>query len=282
MTQRLRGRVAAITGGASGIGEATVRRFHTEGASVVIADIQAEAGRRLADELGDRAVFVRTDVSEEADVAALVDTAVDRFGQLDIMVNNAGIMGALGPIDATRMSDADLTIAVNLRGVICGMKHAARVMKPRRSGVIISTSSPAGVLGGIGPHIYSAVKAGIIGLSNSVAAELRQHGIRVNTIIPGSVVSPMTAGIVVDDAHNLAGAQEVLGRTALLGRPIQPADVAAGILYLASDDAAFVTGVVLPVDAGLTGASWPSPYTSGRYAKPVALLEAGRRIGGEE
>jgi len=96
------------------------------------------------------------------------------------------------------------------------------------------------------------------------------------------VVSPMTAGIVVDDAHNLAGAQEVLGRTALLGRPIQPADVAAGILYLASDDAAFVTGAVLPVDAGLTGASWPSPYTSGRYAKPVALLEAGRRIGGEE
>lgn len=282
MTQRLRGRVAAITGGASGIGAATVRRFHAEGASVVIADIQAEAGQRLAENLGDRAVFVRTDVSKESDVAALVDTAVDHFGHLDIMVNNAGILGALGPIDATRLSDADLTIAVNLRGVICGMKHAARVMKPRRSGVIISTSSPAGVLGGIGPHIYSAVKAGIIGLSNSVAAELRQHGIRVNTVIPGSVVSPMTAGIVVEDATNLAGAQEVLGRTALLGHPIQPEDVAAGILYLASDDAAFVTGVVLPVDAGLTGASWPSPYTSGRYATPMALLEAGRRIKGED
>ncbi|GAA3983282.1 glucose 1-dehydrogenase [Thermobifida alba] len=281
MTQRLTGRVAAVTGGASGIGEATARRFHAEGASVVIADIQDDAGRALAAELGERALFVRTDVSREEDVAALVDTAVDRFGQLDVMFNNAGIMGALGPIDATRMSDADLTIAVNLRGVICGMKHAARVMKPRRSGVILSTSSPAGVLGGIGPHIYSAVKAAVIGLSNSVAAELRQHGIRVNTIIPGAVVSPMTAGVVADDATDLAGAEEALGRTALMGRPIQPADVAAGALYLASDDAAFVTGVVLPVDAGLTGASRPSPYTSGRYATPVALLEAGRRIGTE-
>lgn len=281
MTQRLTGRVAAVTGGASGIGEATARRFHAEGASVVIADIQDDAGRALAAELGERALFVRTDVSREEDVAALVDTAVDRFGQLDVMFNNAGIMGALGPIDATRMSDADLTIAVNLRGVICGMKHAARVMKPRRSGVILSTSSPAGVLGGIGPHIYSAVKAAVIGLSNSVAAELRQHGIRVNTIIPGAVVSPMTAGVVADDATDLAGAEEALGRTALMGRPIQPADVAAGALYLASDDAAFVTGVVLPVDAGLTGACRPSPYTSGRYATPVALLEAGRRIGTE-
>ncbi len=281
MTQRLTGRVAAVTGGASGIGEATARRFHAEGASVVIADIQDDAGRALAAELGERALFVRTDVSREEDVAALVDTAVDRFGQLDVMFNNAGIMGALGPIDATRMSDADLTIAVNLRGVICGMKHAARVMKPRRSGVILSTSSPAGVLGGIGPHIYSAVKAAVIGLSNSVAAELRQHGIRVNTIIPGAVVSPMTAGVVADDATDLAGAEEALGRTALMGRPIQPADVAAGALYLASDDAAFVTGVVLPVDAGLTGASRPSPYTSGRYATPVALLEAGRHIGTE-
>ncbi|GAA3742213.1 NAD(P)-dependent dehydrogenase (short-subunit alcohol dehydrogenase family) [Spinactinospora alkalitolerans] len=277
MAGRLAGRVAVVTGGAAGIGEGTVRRFHAEGAKVVLADLQDAAGQALADELGPDALFVRTDVTREEDVAALVDTAVDRFGRLDVMFNNAGIMGAVGPIDATRLADVDVTIAVNLRGVVCGMKHAARVMKPRRSGAIISTSSPAALLGGVGPHVYSAVKAGIIGLSNSVAAELRPHGIRVNTIVPGAVVSAMTAGVVAGGADDLAGAEAALGRTALMDRPLRPADVAAGALYLAGDDAAFVTGVVLPVDAGMTGAGGPSPYTSGRFEEPTALLEAGRR-----
>jgi NAD(P)-dependent dehydrogenase (short-subunit alcohol dehydrogenase family) len=273
---RLEGKVAVVTGGASGIGAGTVRRFHLEGAHVVIGDVHAPAGSALADELGDRTLFIRTDVTVEADVAALVDAAVSRFGTLDVMFNNAGIMGALGPIDGTELDDADATIAVNLRGVLCGMKHAARVMKPCRSGVILSTSSPAGILGGVGPHVYSAVKAAIIGLSNSVAAELRQFGIRVNTLVPGAVVSAMTADVVAGGPDDLDGAREALSKTAYMQRPLQPEDLAAAALYLASDEAALVTGVVLPVDAGMTGAGGPSLFASGRYAHP-RRTEASRR-----
>ncbi|MCP9948211.1 SDR family oxidoreductase [Actinomadura madurae] len=282
MSGRLAGRVAVITGGASGIGAGTARRFHAEGARVVIADLQDGPGAALAGELGDGALFRRTDVTREEDVAALVDAAVERFGALDIMFNNAGVMGALGPIDRTRLADADLTIAINLRGVLCGMKHAARVMKPRRSGVIISTSSPAGVLGGVGPHVYSGVKAGIIGLSRSVAAELRRFGVRCNVLVPGAVVSPMTAELVAGGAADLGGAGAALSGTAYMDRPLHPEDVAAGALYLASDDASFVTGIVLPVDAGMTGAGGPSPFTTGRYEEPVGLLEAGRRTEGRD
>jgi NAD(P)-dependent dehydrogenase (short-subunit alcohol dehydrogenase family) len=281
VTARLAGKVAVVTGGASGIGEGTIRRFHAEGAAVVVADVQDERGKALAAELGDRAIFVHTDVTDERSVAGVVDAAVEAFGALDVMFNNAGIMGALGPIDKTRMADADLTIAVNLRGVLLGMKHAARVMKPRRSGSIISTSSPAGVMGGVGAHVYSAVKAGVIGLSNSVAAELRQHGVRCNVIIPGAVVSQMTAGLVAGGAEDLEGAAEALDRTSYMGRALQPADVAAGALYLATEEAAYVTGIVLPVDAGMTGAGGPSPFATGKYAEPVGLREAGRRTDDE-
>lgn len=273
---RFDGRVAVVTGGAGGIGEAVVRGLHREGARIVIADVQEGDGRSLAAELGSRARFVRTDVSVEDDVATAVDTAVESFGRLDVMFNNAGVLGVLGPIDRTPMSEADATVAINLRGVLCGFKHAARVMKPQRSGVIVSTSSPGGMLGGVGPHVYSATKAAVVGLSNSVAAELRPFGIRVNTIVPGAVVSPMTAAIVADGAHDIDGAAQALGESALMDRALRPSDVAAGVLYLASDDAAYVTGVALPVDAGMTGVHGTSPYTAGRYAEPMTLLEAGR------
>ncbi|WP_110207551.1 SDR family oxidoreductase [Nocardioides daejeonensis] len=279
---RLAGKVAVVTGGASGIGAGTVRLFHAEGAKVVIADLQADAGEALAVELGAGAVFRRTDVTDEASIAAAVDAAVTEFGRLDVMFNNAGIIGAVGPIDRTRTEDADLTIAVNLRGVLLGMKHAARVMKVQRSGVIISTSSPAGVMGGVGAHVYSAVKAGIIGLSNSVAAELRAFGVRANVIIPGAVVSQMTADLVAGGADDLAGAQEALDRSRYMSRPLQPADVAAGVLYLASDEAAFVTGIVLPVDAGMTGAGGPSPMADEKYADQAGRREAGRRVGADD
>jgi NAD(P)-dependent dehydrogenase (short-subunit alcohol dehydrogenase family) len=272
---RFEGRVGVVTGGASGIGEAVVRALHAEGASVVVADVQ-EAGHALAAELGERIRFLRTDVTVESDIESVVDLAVEAFGRLDVMFNNAGVMGTLGPIDRTPMGEADLTLAVNLRGVLCCFKHAARVMKPQGSGVIISTSSPAAVLGGVGPHVYSAAKAAVVGLSNSVAAELRPFGVRVNTVIPGAVVSPMTAAVVADGADDLAGATTTLGDSALMGRAITPEDVAAGVLFLASDEAAYVTGVTFPIDAGMTGIAGRSPYTSGRYAQPVTLLEAGR------
>jgi NAD(P)-dependent dehydrogenase (short-subunit alcohol dehydrogenase family) len=274
---RLEGRVAVVTGGGSGIGAGTVRRFVAEGARVVIADVQEDAGRQLAGELGESAFFVRTDVTSEHDVAVAVDTAVSRFGRLDVMFNNAGIMGAVGPIAKTRLSDVDLTFAVDLRGVLIGMKHAARVMMPQRSGVILSSSSPAGVMGGVGPHAYSAAKAGIIGLTQSVAAELRPHRIRVNAIIPGAVVSSMTADLVAGGAADLEGAERALTATALMDRPGTPEDIAGAALYLAGDDAAFVTGIALPVDAGMTRAGGSSPFASGAYAEPAGILEAGKR-----
>lgn len=263
-----------ITGAGSGIGAGTANRFVREGCRVVVADIQEDAGRRVAQQLGAAALYARCDVTTEADVAAVVDLAVERFGKLDVMFNNAGIIGATGPVARSVMADVDLTFSVILRGAFLGMKHAARVMEPTGSGVILSTSSPAGLVGGLGAHAYSAAKAGIIGLTQSVAAELRPKGIRVNAIVPGAVVSAMTADIVVGDPGDLDGAARVLQKSALMARPGLPADIAAAAAYLASDDAAFVTGTALVVDGGLVHAPGDSPYARG---EPTTMLEAGRR-----
>lgn len=276
MSDRLAGKIAIVTGAASGIGAATARLFVAQGAHVILADVQDAQGAALADELGTNAEYRHVDVAEESDVAAVVDHAVTVHGRLDIMFNNAGVMGALGPIDKTDLDHADATIAINLRGVLAGMKHAARVMKPQGAGVIISTSSPAGVIGGVGPNVYSAVKAGIIGLNNAVAAELKTQGIRCNVIVPGAVVSPMTASLVAEGADDLDGAEAALTRSSQMGRPIHPMDIAYGVLYLASDEAAFVTGVTLPVDGGMTGAGGPAPFGQGKYDGSQLLLEAGR------
>jgi NAD(P)-dependent dehydrogenase (short-subunit alcohol dehydrogenase family) len=154
------------------------------------------------------------------------------------------------------------------------MKHAARVMEPQRSGVILSTSSPAGLVGGLGAHAYGAAKAGVIGLTYSVAAELRPKGIRVNAIVPGAVVTPMTADIVVGDPHDIEGANRAMQEAALMDRTGQPEDIAAAAVYLASDDAAFVTASTLVVDGGLVHAPGDSPYAQ---SEPEGLLEAGRR-----
>lgn len=274
---RLAGKVAVITGGASGIGAATVRRFVAEGASVVIADVQEIDGQALAKELGPSCRFSRTDVTREDDVARTVDFAVSEFGTLDVMFNNAGILGAMGPIAKSQMDDVDLTIAVILRGTFLGMKHAARAMVPNGWGVILSTSSPAGVVGGLGAHAYSAAKAGVIGLTQSVAAELRPKGVRVNCIVPGAIVTAMTADLTVGDPQNLAGATDAMRADSLMDRPGVPEDIAAGALYLASDEASFVTGHTLAIDAGMTSAIGPSPFARGRYAEPIGILEGGRR-----
>jgi len=274
---RLAGKVAVITGGASGIGAATVRRFVAEGASVVISDVQVSEGAALCAELGSACRFVRTDVTREEDVANAVDLAVEEFGQLDVMFNNAGILGAMGPIAKSLMDDVDLTFAVILRGTFVGMKHAARVMVPRGQGVILSTSSPAGVVGGFGAHAYSAAKAGVIGLTQSVAAELRPKGVRVNCIVPGAIVTAMTADLTVGNPQDLAGATDAMKADSLMDRPGVPEDIAAGALYLASDDAAFVTGHTLAIDAGMTSAIGPSPFARGRYEEPIGILEGGRR-----
>lgn len=276
MGTRLAGKTAVVTGAASGIGAAIAGLFIAEGASCVIADVQDELGEALAQELGSKARYAHTDVSTEGDVARAVDLAVAEFGRLDVMVNNAGVMGAMGPIDGIDLAQADATLAIDLRGVIAGMKHATRVMKPQGSGSIISMSSPAALIGGVGPHIYSAAKAGIIGLSNSVAAELRRQGIRSNVIVPGAVVSAMTASLVAEGADDIEGARDALTRSSQMGRPIQPEDIAYAAVYLASDESSFVTGITLPVDGGMTGASGPAPFSEGKYSEPTILFEAGR------
>jgi len=250
-------KVAVVTGGASGIGEGTVRRLISDGFSVVAADIQGEAAAALAAECGERCRAITTDVASEDDVAAAVDLAVAEFGQLDLMFANAGIFGAYGPVEKSKMADVDLTWAVDLRGVFLAMKHAARVMIPRGTGVIVATTSPAAVLGGIGNHAYSAAKAGVLGLMRSVAAELREHGIRVNAVMPGAVVSAMTADLRLGDAAAIDRATQTMARDAPLGRPGLPADVAAAVSFLASDDAAFITGHTVVVDGGLSALRTP-------------------------
>jgi NAD(P)-dependent dehydrogenase (short-subunit alcohol dehydrogenase family) len=276
---RLAGKVAVVTGGASGIGAGTVERLVADGASVVIADLQVDAGTALAQRLGSATRFARTDVSDEADVEAAVALAVETFGRLDLMFANAGIVGAYGSIANTRISDVELTLAVDLIGPLIAMKYAARVMMPQRSGVILATSSPAATMGGVGAHTYSAAKAGILGLVKSVAAELRPYNIRVNAIVPGAVVSAMTADLVVGDVTALERTSELLGQDALLpGPPGLPADIAAAVSYLASDDARFVTAHTMTIDAGLTVIAGPSPMAIGEWeAGGSAIGHAGAR-----
>lgn len=265
-------RVAVITGGTSGIGAASARLFARHGARVVIAGRDVAAGDAIAREIGRDALFVRTDVAEEDDIVRLIDTAVGRWGRLDVMFNNAGMLGALGPIAQTDTADLDRTIAVNLRGTILGIKHAARVMIPQRSGSILVTSSPGGMIGGVGPHVYSATKGGLFGLVGSVAAELRTTGIRVNAIVPGSVVSAMTAEVVAGGRDRIDAANATMDETKLMPRTLQPEDVAEGALFLASDQSRMVTGISLPVDAGYTGARGSSPFATGAYAEGARMV----------
>jgi len=253
---RLEGKVAVITGAASGIGAASARLFVKEGCRVVLGDIQQEKGDALVAELGDAAIFTMCNVTCEEDVAKLVDLAVDHFGQLDIMFNNAGIVGAVGPIDTTVAKEWSVTLDILLNGVFYGMKHAARVMKPRGSGAIVSMASTAGVMGGLGPHTYAAAKHAVVGLTKNVAAELCRHGIRVNAIAPAGMATEMIASVMTGDPSEVALAKEQLAAASpLVNRAGTPQDVANAALWLASDDAGYTNGHVLATDAGITPGS---------------------------
>ena len=282
MGERLKDKVAVITGGACGIGEGAARRFVEEGASVIISDLQVEAGEALAKDLGTAARFIRTDVTEEDDVAAAVDLAVSEFGRLDCMINNAGIVGAIGSIKDTAAEAWDTTIAVLLRGVFLGMKHAARVMIPQQSGSIISLASTAGVQGGLGAHAYTAAKHAVVGLTKSVASEVGQQHVRVNAVAPGNIVTPMTADVVTGNPADVVTGnptdfgttEEAIKMMSPLGIAGLPIDIANALLYLASDESRYVSGHTLVVDAGQTTGAIPSMF---HMMDAGIIREAGRR-----
>ncbi len=254
---RLAGKTAIITGGASGIGEATVRLFVEEGARVLIADTQTDKGQELADELGDAAFFCQVDVTREEDVRAVVEEAVKRWDRLDCIYNNAGFGGALGSILTTTVEEFDITFDVLLKGVFLGIKHAAPVMRERGGGSIISTASVAGLKTGESPHLYSVAKAAVIHLTKSVALELGAHGIRVNCICPGIIATPLAAGRPDASDESLQRLAKGLAKTQAMGRVGQPEDIARAALWLASDDSEWVTGHAQVVDGGaFAGRPW--------------------------
>ncbi len=254
----LDGKVAVITGGASGIGEGTVRKFVEEGARVIIADIHEDHGHALAEELGSSAAaFIRTNVASEDDIANAVAQAVQRFGRLDTIFNNAGFGGVSGPIAETDMGEAyDNTMDVLVKAPVMGMKHAVPIMREQGSGSIISTASVAGLRTNAGPHVYSAAKAAVIHLTKSVAVEVAPMGIRVNCICPGAIATRIFGG-----GRDLSEEQQQTLLTNLPdvfkdSQPLKisgmPADIAAGAAWLASDASRFVTGHALVIDGGIS------------------------------
>ena len=257
IVMRLKDQVSIITGAASGIGEATTRRFIEEGAKVLIADMQEDKGEALAAELGDAAAFLRVDVSHEDQVEAAAAEALSRWGRLDIMFNNAGFGGALGPITSTTVDDFDITFDVLVKGVFLGIKHATIAMQEQGSGSIINTASVAGLQAGWSPHLYSVAKAAVIHLTTSTALELGEYGIRCNCICPGVIATPLAAGHPDTTPEQLEKFKKALGKTQVLGRVGDPVDIANAAVWLASDESAFVTGHAQIVDGGAnSGPRW--------------------------
>lgn len=249
---RMEDRVVLITGGGAGIGKATAQKFASEGARVVIADINEAAGEATARDLGANAAFYKVDVVDRAAVQAWVDGVVKRFGRIDVLVNNAGIVRdsqlvrfkdgeVLGQMSE---ADFDLVVAINLKGVFNCTQAVAPTMMRQRSGVILNASSVVGLDGNFGQTNYVATKAGVIGMTKVWARELGKHGIRVNAVAPGFTATEILSSMpqkVID---------MMIARTPL-GRYGEPSDIANAYLFLASDEASFVTGAVLRVDGGL-------------------------------
>jgi NAD(P)-dependent dehydrogenase (short-subunit alcohol dehydrogenase family) len=259
----LAGKVAIVTGGASGLGYATVERFVAEGAKVVIADVNERGGQQLASTCGSSAYFQRADVSAADEMCELVETAVTRFGALDVMVNNAGISSRMHRsfLDDD-LADFHKVMGVNLLGVMLGTREAARHMAANDGGSIINVSSIGGLQPGGGVMAYRASKAAVIHFTRSVATELAEYGIRVNCLAPGGIPTPILAssmqGMSSDAVDRLVrSVREKMRNDRPLPREGTPEDVAQAALYYASDHSASVTGTVLPIDGGTSAISGP-------------------------
>lgn len=254
--ERLSGKVAVITGGCSGIGRAAVERFVEEGARVIVADIQEEAGQQVARAFQGHVKFQRCDVMQDRDIAAAMQAAVDEWGGLDIVFNNAGAGGARGAIDEITAEDWDRTQALLLRSVALGIRHACDHLKARGGGSIVNTASIAGLQAGYSPIAYAVAKAGVIHLSKVAAAELSRYGIRVNAICPGYMLTNIftaSTGISGEAAENV---KVELARLSPHVQPLRkegsPRHIADAAVFLASSESDFITGEHIVVDGGLT------------------------------
>jgi NAD(P)-dependent dehydrogenase (short-subunit alcohol dehydrogenase family) len=247
--QELEGKVAIVTGAASGIGRATVELFAAEGGAVIAADVNDEQGQGLADELArkDRTcAFVHVDVSKESDVEAMVHLALSQFGRLDVLFNNAGIEGEQAPTADATTDNWERVIAINLKGVFLGLKHGLQAMLRTGGGSIVNNASVAGLVGFAGIPAYCAAKGGVIQLTRTAALEYAAQGIRVNCLCPGVIDTPMIERFTHEHPDALAQLKQMepVGR---LGRPQEVAELA---LFLASDRSSFITGAIIPVDGG--------------------------------
>ncbi|WP_353203681.1 SDR family NAD(P)-dependent oxidoreductase [Sphingomonas sp.] len=253
---RFAGKRAVVTGGASGIGRATALRLESEGAEVWIGDIDVPNGQALAEASNGRIHFVRTDVMQVADIAALMH-AVDAAGGIDVVFNNAGAGGAREKIDAISAEDWDRTQNLLLRSVAMGIRYAAPLMIARGTGgAIVNTASIAALQTGAAPTAYSVAKAGVLHLTTMAAADLSQHNIRVNAVCPGFITTNIFTASLGISGEKRDAANGMIGQLAAQAQPLQragsPDDIAAAVAYLASADASFVTGTHIVVDGGMT------------------------------
>jgi len=272
----LDGRVAIITGGASGIGAATTRLFVENGARVVIGDLQQDLGEALAKELSPNAVFQKTNVANEEDVKAMAARAESAFGRLDSIFNNAGFGGALGGIAETPVEEWDLTFHVLVRGVFLGMKHAAPLIRRQGGGSIVSTASVAGLHAGYSPHAYAAAKAAVVQLTKSVALEMAEDGIRVNCICPGFIATPLALNTVGKPQSAIDARKPGMEKMQAIQRPGEPRDIAEMALFLASDRSTFVTGQAFVVDGGFhAGRPWRDQPAWQTTARPFKIYRPG-------
>jgi len=270
----LDGKVAIVTGGSSGIGERIVELFVEQRAKVVVAARRQEEGAALEKRLGVR--FIRADVSSESDVKTMVDQTVKWFGRVDCLVNNAGVPSPMVSITEIDVPTIDQLLAVNVRGVLLGIKHVAPVMLSQGTGSIINIGSIAGLRGGASGHIYSATKAAVHSLTRSAGAELGEKGIRVNTISPGAIVTGIfakNAGVEASKADRLTDViKGALAALQPIPRAGMPEDIAQAAVFLAGDGSSFINGQNIVVDGGMTS------VTRGWSASATARGEMGRRL----